>query len=104
MARVNKTLCLGFFSSLLKEALGERFAEVLEQASDGGNSRRFVGVTGRAAAKAGKVGRSSRPAAYEEAPESTANALPTARPAKSAPSINKNSVVPRTGFEPVLQP
>lgn len=62
----------------LQEALGGRFSEVLEQASGGGNARKFSGVTGRAAAKAGRVGRSSRPGAYEEPKETTANGLPTA--------------------------
>ena len=62
----------------LQEALGGRFSDVLEAASDGGNARKFSGLTGRAAAKAGKVGRSSRPAAYEEGEDPTANGLPTA--------------------------
>ncbi len=62
----------------LQDALDERFAKVLAAASDGGNARKFSGLTGRAAAKAGKVGRSSRPAAHEEGPDPTANGLPTA--------------------------
>jgi hypothetical protein len=62
----------------LQEALDSRFAKVLGAASDSGNSRKFSGLTGRAAAKAGKVGRSSRPTAHEEGPNSTANELPTA--------------------------
>lgn len=62
----------------LQNALDDRFAEVLGAASEAGNARKFSGLTGQAAAKAGKVGRSSRPGTYEEAPQSTANALPTA--------------------------
>ena len=62
----------------LQNALDDRFAEVLGAASEAGNARKFSGITGRAAAKAGKVGRFSRPGPYEEALEPFANALPTA--------------------------
>ena len=63
----------------MQDALDDKFSSILEEASDGGNTKKYSGLTGKAAANAGIVGRASRPGAGPRGAKGIANTLPNAK-------------------------